>query len=182
MSSKKKNNVEKNHVHDVLARIAEYKHIPSLNVPQRIAHFLDWSASHIKKTYFQYNIICKAINGYNHTPRLDTKDVEMVRYSMTRVKHILREKYKRGFDYSRGLGVRATVDDNDTTNYSLANAARRFVSSKQNVDRIASIIDQSKLSAKESTYFSNVTGASKLITTTQIQKLLPPKTTSSDPK
>ncbi len=167
--------------HDILARIAEYKHVPSLTHSQRIAHFLDWGAQHLEKTYFPYHIICKAVNGYAHTPREGSDAVELIRKAMQSVKKILRETYKRGFDYSRGLGVRATVDDNDTVNYSLATAAKRLVSSKRNVDKVASIVDPGKLSSKESVYFSNVTGASKLITTGHIQRLLPPKPVPAEP-
>ena len=168
-------------VNDVLARIAEYKPVPTMTLPQRIAHFLDWAASHVKKTYFQYNIVCKAINGYTHTPRLDTKEVENVRGSMTRVKQILRDKYKRGFDYSRGLGIRGTTDDNDTVNYTLASATKRWLSGKANVDNVAAIVDPAKLSLKEASYFKSVTGASRLITTQHIQNLLPPKPAPASP-
>lgn len=166
---------------DVLAKISEYKVIPELTLAQKVAHFLDWAATHVKKTYFSYSLICKAVRGLAHVPRMNTNEVEAVRKTMQRAKQILRDKYKRGFDFSRGLGVRATVDDNDTVNYTVATAAKRMVSSKMNLDKVSSIVDPSKLSSKEASYFENVTQASKRITNGHIQALLPPKPTPAQP-
>jgi hypothetical protein len=167
---------------DLLARIAEYRKAPeSMTLPQRIAHFLNWAADNIQGQYFGYNIVCKSINGYAHTPREGTVEVESVRKSMQAAKRILIDFYKRTYDFKAGLGVRACYSDDDAVKHSVARAAKRVVSSKVSLDKVASVVNPEKLSAAQGVYFRNVTNASKAITTTHIKALLPPAS-SSDTK
>ena len=160
---------------NVLARIAQYKPPLQGTLVERICHFLDWAAVNCKMQYFQHNIVCKVVNNYQHTPRMDNKEVDTVRSAMYRVKKTLRKKYQRELHFKPGMGVRATVDDNDKVQYGLTTAAKGLINKKKNLDEVASIINPSNLNMKESEYFRHVTAASKLITETHIARLLPPK-------
>lgn len=161
-----------------LARIAAYRPdelVKKMTLPHRIAHFLNWAAANMRMVFFQPNIICRAINGYDRTPRPDTKEVDTIRSAMQRAKKILLDDYKRGYHFERGMGVRATVDDNDKVSASVATAAKRVVSAKENMDKITVTVDEAKLGKSEAAYFRGVTEASKRITATHIRALLPPK-------
>jgi hypothetical protein len=167
---------------DVLSKMAEYEHVPAMKVAQRIAHFLNWAAIHIRRQYFNSQLITKAIYGHAHMPKVGSKEVEAVHSAVYRAKVILRDKYKRGSDSAKGVGVRACVDDNDTVTHDVASKAKRLTSSKANLDKITDIVDPTKLAAKESAYFDNVTQASKRITSAQVQALqLPPSRAAQKP-
>lgn len=164
---------------NVLARIASYKPTMEGTLVDRVSHFLDWAAVHCKMQYFQPNILCKVVNNYSHTPRLDNKEVETVRGSMSRIRKKLRTKYKRELHNKQGMGVRATVDDNDKVEYGLKVAAKGLLNKKKNLDEVASLIDPAKLADKESEYFRLATSTSKYITAERMAKLLPPKKSAS---
>jgi hypothetical protein len=123
----------------------EYETNPKLRNPDRSAHFLDWAAKHYPKSYVPYNYLLKAIMGYERTPRLDSEDVDRLRSNLTRIRTILQEIYGRDLDTQPGVGVRATVDDADTTTVALPKKMRRLRSAQVGLKKTVDLIDLSKL-------------------------------------
>lgn len=94
-----------------------------MSMTQRIAHFLDWAAQHKPREFIPYNEILKAVQGYDHMPRLANREIDLVKGALTRAKKVLAEKYNRGYVAKPGVGVRATTDDFDRTKNALTKKA-----------------------------------------------------------
>jgi len=162
------------------AAVADYNSLPGMSLTQRVAHFLDWAAKNLRYQYFPAQEIVKAISGYNHTPRATSKEAESVRACMTRARDLLRKEYKRGYVCQRGVGYRATVNDEDKARFDLADRTKRLASAKVSVDNSLGMIDARKISISSAegrklrSFVSNVKKISGLISDDRIQKLLPP--------
>lgn len=147
----------------------------------RIAHFLDWWAKAMPYDYAAYNEVTKAVEGYKHLPRLDSKDVEQTRSTMARARVILRKHYNRDLHPSRGIGVRATVDDFDMVKNVATNRAIRVERSIRNLAETDAMIDTSKIPDNAATaplktwYKRSVKGILKQLASPDFaSKLLPP--------
>lgn len=162
---------------DDKTKLAEYRRIRirDSSLGRRIAHFLDWAASNMPHQYFQYNVICQQVNELNRVPPANDKQVDLIRNSMTSAKRILLKRYKRGFDYQRNVGVRATVDSDDVVNRPLVTAVVRQHRAQQRTEELIGLVDQRQLSAKERAYFLSVVKTNRAIENADVQKLLPPK-------
>jgi hypothetical protein len=160
---------------NMTTKLAQYQRSTDKSLGRRIAHFLDWAATNMQKVYFQYNIVCQVVNGLNAVPQLNNKQVELVRHSMTSAKRILQVVYGRGYDFQRGMGVRATADDADVVNRPLVAAVTRQYRAQQHTQNIIDLVDEKKLPAKERSYFAGVTKMNQLVQNADISKLLPPK-------
>jgi len=147
----------------------------------RIAHFLDWWARTMPYDFAGYNEVTKAIEGYKHLPRLDSKDVERTRDTMARARVILRKKFNRDIHPSRGLGVRATVDDFDMVKNVATSRAIRVERSIRNLAETDAMIDTRKIADTAETsplknwYNRSVRGILKQVASPEFAaKLLPP--------
>lgn len=87
-----------------------YKPQTELSFSKKAAHFLDWAAEKLPRQYVQYNIVVKVMNGYSHLPRLDSKEVLLLKGQMGSVKKYLKKNYNREFRSKKGVGIRATSD------------------------------------------------------------------------
>lgn len=169
-----------------VAMIANYKTPDDsvrkhMSIADRVAHFLDWAAVHSPNTYFPVNIILKAIDDLSTTPQMNNQGIPRIQSALTRAKEILMKKYKRGYANSRGLGVRATKDVNDTVRHTVMASAKRLASSKSNLDKVTDMVQQqvdggARLGAEEDAIFQGVTRASKRIGAEHFRALLPSKT------
>jgi hypothetical protein len=112
---------------------------------ERTAHALDWAASNYPKQLVPYNVLLKAINGFGFMPRLNSKNVEDLRSSMSRVKKTLRIKYGRGLVSEPGAGVRATVDSADQLRTDVRRAASRHHSSGKALTAAFSLVNLSEV-------------------------------------
>jgi hypothetical protein len=150
--------------------------------PRRIAHFLDYWAKVAPYDFAGYNEVLYAIEQRRSMPRLDTKDVWALRQRVYAGKKILRSEYNRDTVSSKGLGVRASVDDEDV----LRNVApRQTVAVERSIRRLAEVdamIDPKKVKdtaenkALKQWYSRNVRGILKQIASPEFtDKLLPPK-------
>lgn len=160
--------------------VIDYEPLPGMSLTQRIAHFLDWAAKNLRYQYFPAQEILKAINKYKTTPRAASKETESVKACMTRARELLRKEYKRGYVCQRGIGYRATVNDEDKTRFDLTDRTKRLASAKINVDNSLEMIDTRRITSstqegrKLRNFVQNVKQISKLISDDRIQKLLPP--------
>lgn len=116
-----------------------------MSMTQRIANFLDWAAAHRPKDFIPYNEILKNVQGYSKLPRLDNKEVNVIRSAMSRVRKVLHEKYNRGLVASVGAGVRATTDDLDRAKNELTKRARDVVRTSTRFKEVHAAIDSSKI-------------------------------------
>lgn len=165
-------------------KIRAYKHDEKLTQIQRIAHFLNWGAVHLPNQTFPYNIICKAIMGYGHTPRVNNEEVDATRRRTSMARRVLQQKFKRDLKSIPGVGARATVDSIDVVKATLPGRVSRVNSAVKGLQESAALVDVNKLPAKsaERVWFENhITPGIKALTTDErIQRLLPPGFWGSD--
>lgn len=150
--------------------------------PRRLAHFLDYWARLVPYDFAGYNEVLYAVEQRRSMPRLDTKDVWILRGRLYAAKKVLRGEYQRDTVSSKGLGVRATVGDEDV----LRNVApRATVAVERSIRRLAetdAMIDPKKIKDTPENkplkqwYSRNVRGILKQIASPEFtEKLLPPK-------
>ena len=125
--------------------ISQYESDPAQSMTRRIAHFLDWAANNKPREFLQYNVVLKAVMGYKHLPRLETKEVEFVRSAITRVRKVLLEVYKRGTVTMPGVGVRATVDDADMVVHEVTKKGQRVQSAVKSFTASVSIVNPANI-------------------------------------
>lgn len=107
---------------------SEYKPVLTMSKTQRIAHFLDWSAMHVPYEIMPYNIILRAIEGYEHTPRAGSQETIALRKVTKGARAQLLKLYSRGMLSEPGVGLRATVDDADMVKTDVAKKSSRVQS------------------------------------------------------
>lgn len=175
-----------NKTHKKRADVSQYEPDSTQSMTKRIAHFLDWAAANMPKEFLQYNVILKAVMGYKHLPRLETKEVEFVRSAITRVRKVLLEQYKRGTVSMVGVGVRATVDDADMVAFDVVKKGKRVQSAVKSFTDSVNIVNVAAIPrlpenvaliryARDSKTFVSEIGS-----TGYLQKLLPPGRENKD--
>jgi hypothetical protein len=159
-------------------KIRAYKHDERMPQVHRIAHFLNWCAIHLPNQTPPYNISCKAINGYAHTPRVNNEEVVSTRRRTSMARKVLQQKYNRDLKTVPGVGARATVDSVDIVKATLPGRVSRINSAVKGLQDSAALVDVNKLPPKspERVWFeNNITPGIKALTTDErIQRLLPP--------
>lgn len=162
--------------------ISTYEFEKEMSQTKRIAHFLDWAAVNMPKEFLQYNVVLKAINGYKHLPRLETKEVEFVRTAISRVRKVLLADYKRGTVTMPGVGVRATVDDADMVVHDVAKKGQRVTSAMNAFTASVNVVNVANIpkTAEMAPYQKYIRQAKEVVglfgSQEFLQKLLPPKT------
>ena len=168
------------------ADLHHYESDQSQSMTRRIAHFLDWAAENMPKEFLQYNVVLKAVMGYRHLPRLETKEVEFVRSAITRVRKVLLSVYKRGTVTMPGVGVRATVDDADMVIHDVSKKGQRVQSAVNaftasvNVVNVANIPKTPEMAPYQKYIKDAKAIAANFGSPEFLQKLLPPKTEKKD--
>jgi hypothetical protein len=126
-----------------------YHHDATMTIPERTAHALDWAAAHNGGMIVPYNILLKAVMGYNRMPRLKTEEVEALRRKMSRARQLLEKVYGRALVAVTGIGVRATVDGEDAVRNSAKPAGARLERAAQIFkDRLA-LVNKAEVQDKE---------------------------------
>lgn len=143
---------------------------------QRIAFYLNWSATELPLQYQPFNVIVQAINNYGRLPRMDDHEVAAVRRSLSSVRRITQIDYQRDLDVGGG-GVRATVSDEDAAGVVLPKKMKRLRGAKNAVIATHSIIDAGAIKDPRIRAYLNksVRDVVKLIGSEDFdRKLLPP--------
>ncbi len=117
-----------------------YKVPKEFTKPQRVAHALDWAATHYPHHYVSYNVLLQVIDESPRLPRIDNPEVEILRRRMHEVKRVLFEKYQRRLANMPGIGVRATVDSADVLKTVMVRDAIRVESVRKTAINTASLI------------------------------------------
>jgi hypothetical protein len=168
--------------------ISTYKFDPEMSQTKRIAHFLDWASQHMPKEFLPYNVVLKAVMGYKHLPRLDTKEVLFIRHAITRVRKTLLDTYKKGLVSMPGVGVLATVDDADMVINDVAKKGQRVQSAVNSFTASVNVVNPANIPktaemAPYQKYIRQAKDVAALFGTSEfMQKLLPPKTATDDKK
>jgi len=169
-------------VHQKKKDISTYEFIPEMSQTKRVAHFLDWAAKHMPKEFLPYNVVLKAISGYKHLPRLESKEVEFIRSAITRVRKVLLATYHRGTVTMPGIGVRATVDDADMVVHDVAKKGQRVTSAMNAFTASVNVVNVANIpkTAEMAPYQKYIRQAKEVVglfgSQEFLQKLLPPKT------
>lgn len=162
--------------------ISSYKHDAGMPLTKRIPHFLNWAAEHLPKEFMQYNVVLKAIMGYTHLPRLETKEVLFVKSATSRVRKTLLDSYRRGMVTMAGVGVRATVDDADMVIHDVSKKGKRVTSAMNAFTASVNVVNISNIPktpemAPYQKYIRQAKEVTLMFGTQEfLQKLLPPKT------
>lgn len=130
-------------------QIPKYETDLKLPIAQRIAHFLDWASKHRPYEFIAYNELTREVLGYDHTPRPNHKDVDLVKGAVSRAKKILFEQYSRGQLSKRSVGVRATVDANDRVTKELTIKAENLQRAAAQFDSTAAAINPAEVTDVE---------------------------------
>jgi hypothetical protein len=151
----------------------------------KTAHFLDFCAKEGPYIPFGYNLVVQAVDGLSRTPNQSSDQVRLMADSMTAVRRKLMSDYGRGLDTVKGLGVRATVDDDDLANTQLRRNVGRLVGSKRSLEQTRALIDTAKM--KNQSLKSWVSGGvtrmlNEMNAENRLAKLLPPKPGSEGEK
>jgi hypothetical protein len=166
----------------VINVIARYKHEPGMSRAERMAHFLNWAAKELPGVPIPVNLVLKAIMGYTKTPRLGGEEVELLRGQTSAARKLLKEKYGRGLHAERGLGIRATVGDEDMADTQYRKDMRRVVSAVAGANETHALITPSKI--KDERLRNWVKGAGDQVKQLglgdRLLKLLPPKPEDDD--
>ena len=125
--------------------LAGYKHDESMFLGQRAAHCLVWAAQHHPRIFVEYNVLLRGIMGYGKTPSAKGKECERLRSNMSNVRRVLERDYKCGLVVQPGLGVRATVDDEDRTRFDLRQKMDKLAGAKKRAQNTLNDIDGSKV-------------------------------------
>jgi hypothetical protein len=152
---------------------------PDKQVPlmHRVAHVLDWVARKAPGQVVPYNVIYKEINGLDVMPRMSNDDVQRLRARFAGLRGLLRKMYKRDLVHVSGVGLRATVDDDDVVRTTTPAAVRRYNSATEGLKSNAALVNVANLSeGRDKTWFTRaVSPAIKALSSDdRLLKLLPP--------
>ena len=157
-----------------------------MSKPQRAAHFLDWWSREHPYDFVGYHELLKAIEGYRHTPKINSEEVQSLRHRSASAERVLLKKYNKVAVRTRGLGIRATVDDEDMLRNKQVGRVMKIRLSIQNAKELDKRIDLSKIqqgSLKDWYTRGGVRGILNQVgSEEQLAKLLPPKTTNATPE
>jgi hypothetical protein len=128
-------------------RSGQFKLKTEMSDPERMACALDWGARLYPYGSFHYNILLMAIRGYSKVPSINSKDVDLLRGKMARVRQILMRDYKRTTCTLIGVGIRATVDVTDLGDNAVPKAKERKKQANNGLIAIEGIADLSTLPA-----------------------------------
>lgn len=162
---------------NVVKGIASYPREDKLSMPKRIAHCLDWCAREFPNQIVPFQMLLKAVMGYERTPKSDSKEIDQLRKRWTVVRKILIKDYSRDLHVERGMGARATDGSEDVARHTLGIKVRRFNGAKKSVEQTLAIIDSKNIKDKSlRSWVDGLTPAFKALSAPDFEKkLLPPK-------
>jgi hypothetical protein len=171
---------------------SDYEPVEEKTLAKRIAHFLNWCAENRAKEVIPLNQIASTLFGLKQMPRMTNDAVVLVQKTMSRVRPILIEKYKRSLVSVPGIGVRATVDSADIVKTELAKNVRRMDLAAARTAQVFNLVDPAQLPNTEefkpwkewfNRQLSGNSGLFKMITSNDWAKrvALPPKPEEGKP-
>lgn len=121
----------------------------TLSMPKRIASFLDWAAKVTPGRPVSYQLLTKVCAKTNRLPSENDSRVAVVKNAVSRAKNVLIDEYGRGVVSHPGMGIRATIDSEDTARTQMETDTRRITSAIRAADRTRSIINVKDIKDKE---------------------------------
>lgn len=149
----------------------------NLSMPKRIASFLDWAAKVAPGRPVSYQLLTKVCAKTGRLPSENDSRVTVVKNAVSRAKNVLIDAYGRGIVSHPGMGIRATIDSEDTARTQMENDTRRIASAIKAADRTRSIINVKDIRDKDlRSRVLNVNSAIKVLVSQDVMsRLLPEK-------
>jgi hypothetical protein len=122
-----------------------YKRVEGQSPSVALAHFLAWGRTQFPFEWWPWNLALKATTGEDRLPNIENARVEIFRNCASRTRAILREKYGCDLVSMRVLGVRATVNSEDTAAESGIKAVRRVDAARRNLIGVSDLVDPSEI-------------------------------------
>lgn len=112
------------------------------SLPRKIAAFLLWARDREPKRYITLAEVARAVYGVS---RAGADHENSIRRRLTAVNRLLHEEHRTALVNQVGVGVRATVGDEDTARTALPKRMRRLDSARRAVIATTDIIDTRKI-------------------------------------
>ena len=112
-----------------------------MSIPHRAAAALNYFAEVHPEVYIPYNYLYQAAAGVSRLPPSSSPEVLTFQTRMNAIGNILHDKYGRGKDSVRGVGVRACVDTLDRVTTEGYKRARAIECSIDKYDKVLSAIN-----------------------------------------
>jgi hypothetical protein len=136
--------------HDI-HRIVEHWEGPSLKdsgIITRAAAFLNFAAQEAPGTPIAWSIVTKCVMGGKRMPTPDSKLVIDMMRRASSIRLVLERDFKRTLENVSGMGVRASVDDDDMANTQLRRDAKRHERTGQRMAKTRAMINTKNMKNK----------------------------------
>ena len=158
---------------EINSKSLEYTPDVEASIPRRLALFLVWAARKYPKRAISLPLAAKVVMILGRTPPIDGKEVQRLRGSISAARKILLSEYSRGLINVPGAGLRATIDSEDQATTEVERAARRVVSSIEQLDRNRAAVKLSDISNPDVRHrVQRVTTACKPLTSGEVLEKL----------
>ena len=129
-----------------MAASASYKSLEGDNSRvEMVSHCLVHFAKECPYAGVPANIIFKTIYRIKRVPQKGSKEVKALAGGMSSADHILKEKHGKLLILVKGVGWRASVDDNDAAEHKLTKDVKTLGSATARVEDDLKHIDQTKV-------------------------------------
>ena len=112
------------------------------SLPKKIAEFLVWASKQEPKQFVSAAEVVRAVYGVT---RVGKDQEDGIRRRLTGVNKILHDEFGCALVSQPGVGVRATIGDEDTARTALPKRMKRLDSARKAVVATAAIIDSKKI-------------------------------------
>ena len=131
----------------------------------RLASFLNWAAEELPGRAIPYQQVAKIVLVKPRMPTADGPEVRQIKSASGRARRILLTQYKRGLVSIPGMGIRATVDADDTVVNQVESDARRTAAAVEALERSTAAVTSSEIhDAAVKRRFSKLTKATRTLT------------------
>jgi hypothetical protein len=107
---------------------------------ERAAHFADWAAKNFPHQFASPPVFARAAEGAHKAFTMSSDEVKRLMRQKTYIDDRLTEKYGRCLIYSRGVGLRASVDKTDVLKHKAVARSKRIDSAVRKFQKTAPLI------------------------------------------
>jgi hypothetical protein len=122
-----------------------YKVNMNETMPQRLVSFLLWAAKHMPERFTALNVIARILLQLKDTPKIDSHYVMIVKRVQPNAKRILKRSHHATIETKRGVGIRATIDDEDLAKVEFERDARGMARAIERMDETREAIRLSEI-------------------------------------
>lgn len=149
---------------------------PDQSIARRLAAFLHWAANTVPARAIPLQHAAKIVLIMPRVTGPDSREVQSIKSAIPRARKILLEEYKRGLVSVSGMGIRATIDDDDLVQEQVEKDSRRVVSAHEALSRSSAAVKMNKIQDVElKKRFMRITKASRTLANPISELRLPSK-------